>query len=128
MKYHLAHLFAERVREQPSRECLIQGSRRLTYEQVDAAATALAASMSGLGVELGDRVAVDLPNEPEWVITLLAAAKLGAVVVPLNPSLGYRELSYQLRHAEVCLAVASNAVGDVDPGLELESIRGTRTE
>lgn len=114
MKYHLAHLFAERVREQPSGECLIQGLRRLTYEQVDAAATALAASMSGLGVELGDRVAVDLPNDPEWVITLLAAAKLGAVVVPLNPSLGYRELSYQLRHAEVCLIVASDAVGDVE--------------
>ncbi|MFQ5704815.1 MAG: class I adenylate-forming enzyme family protein [Gemmatimonadales bacterium] len=114
MTYHLAHLFARRLKQQPDRECLIQGPRRLTYEQVDTAASALAASMSGLGVEAGDRVAVDLPNEPEWVITLLAAAKLGAVVVPLNPSLGYRELSYQLRHAEVCLAVASETVGDVE--------------
>ena len=112
--YRLADLFAQRVKQHPGRECLVLGSRRLTYEQVDADAAALAAALRDLGIELGDRIAVDLPNQPEWVITLLAAARLGAILVPLNPSLGYRELKYQLRHAEASVAVAVDSLGGVD--------------
>jgi fatty-acyl-CoA synthase len=81
---------------------------------VDAESTALAAAFRDLGIEAGDRIAVDLPNEPEWIITLLAAARLGAIVVPLNPALGYRELKYQLRHAEVSLLVAAAGIGDTE--------------
>jgi fatty-acyl-CoA synthase len=81
---------------------------------VDADATALAGAFRYLGIEAGDRVAVDLPNQPEWVIAMIAAAKVGAVLVPLNPSLGYRELKYQLRHAETSLVVAVESLGEVD--------------
>jgi fatty-acyl-CoA synthase len=81
---------------------------------VDADATALAGAFRDLGIEAGDRVAVDLPNQPEWVIAMIAAAKVGAVLVPLNPSLGYRELKYQLRHAETSLVVAVESLGEVD--------------
>jgi fatty-acyl-CoA synthase len=112
--YRLADLFAQRVKQHPSRECLVLGSRRLSYEQVDADATALAAALHDLGIESGDRVAVDLPNQPEWVVCLIAAAKIGAVMVPLNPFLGYRELKYQLRHAETSLTVAVESLGEVD--------------
>ncbi len=112
--YRLADLFAQRVEQDPSRECLVLGSRRLSYEQVDADATALAGAFRDLGIEAGDRVAVDLPNQPEWVIAMIAAAKVGAVLVPLNPSLGYRELKYQLRHAETSLVVAVESLGEVD--------------
>ncbi len=112
--YRLADLFAQRVEQHPSRECLVLGAHRLTYEQVDADATALAAALRDLGIESGDRVAVDLPNQPEWVVALLAAAKMGAVLVPLDPSLGYRELKYQLRHAETSLTVAVESFGEVD--------------
>jgi len=112
--YRLADLFAQRVRQHPTRDCLVTGSRRLTYEQVEADASALATAFRDLGIEAGDRVAVDLPNQPEWVIALLAAARLGAVVVPLNPFLGYRELKYQLRHAEASLTVAVESLGGQD--------------
>ena len=70
--YNLAELFEQRVREHPDRECLVFGNRRLTYQQVAAEADALAAAFAGLGIEAGDRLAVDLPNWPEWVIALLA--------------------------------------------------------
>src|SRR5256886_795278 len=55
----------------------------------------------------GDRLAVDLPNWPEWVVTLLAAAYRSVVLVPLDPSLTAHELKYQLRHAEVRAAVVA---------------------
>ncbi len=114
MTYPLADLFTKRATQQPSHECLVSGSRRFTYQQVDTEAAALAAAFSDLGIEAGDRIAVDLPNQPEWITTLLAAAKLGAILVPLNPALGYRELKYQLRHAEVSLVVAAATLGDTD--------------
>lgn len=112
--YHLAELFAERVRENPQRECLIFGNRRLTYEQVEADAAAFAVALANLGIEAGDAIAVDLPNWPEWVITLLASARLGAVLVPLQPSLGYHELRYQLRNTEATVAIAGGSLGEVD--------------
>jgi fatty-acyl-CoA synthase len=90
------------------------GNRRLTYAQVSAEASALASGLAALGIEQGDRLAVDLPNWPEWVIALLASARLGAVFVPLHPALGYHEVRYQLRNTEAVLALASESLGDVD--------------
>lgn len=111
--YHLAELFAQRVQADPHRECVVFGRRRLSYQQVDAEATALAAAWRDLGIQSGDRIAVDLPNWPEWIISLLAAAKLGAVMVPLYPALTQLEVKYQLRHTEASLAIAAESLGDV---------------
>src|SRR2546427_339681 len=104
---HLAVLFAQAAREHPDREFLVFGSRRMTYAQVEREAMAFAEALAGLGVRPGDRLAVDLPNWPEWVVTLLAAAYRSVVLVPLDPSLTAHELKYQLRHAEVRAAVVA---------------------
>jgi len=112
--YRLADRFAERVAQHPGRECLVLGSERLTYQQVESDAAGLAAALAELGVGAGDRVAVDLPNRPEWVITMLAAARLGAVLIPVDPSLGHRELKYQLRHAESSVVVGAPTLGEVE--------------
>jgi len=101
----LGRLFARRAREHPARPLLVAGSRTLSYGQVEQRAAALAAALVELGIELGDRVAINLPNRPEWIIALVACAKLGVTVVPLNPRLNYHEVKYQLRHAEVSAAV-----------------------
>src|SRR5881628_2979458 len=98
---HLATLFAQRAKQHPDREFLVFGSRRMSYGQIERDAVALAGALAGLGVQPGDRLAVDLPNWPEWVVTFLAAAYRGAVLVPLDPSLSLHELKYQLRQAEV---------------------------
>ncbi len=112
--YRLADFFAEQAKLHPDRECLVDGPNRYSYRQVDADASAFAAALRDLGISAGDRVAVDLANHAEWVITLLAAARLGAVLVPLNPGLGVREFKYQLRHAEVAVAVTMAHLGDLD--------------
>jgi fatty-acyl-CoA synthase len=101
----VAEALEARAAEDADRVFLIHGTRRLTYGQVNDRATALAASFRELGIEAGDRIALDLPNWPEFVISLLAAAKLGAVIVPLNPRYTVPELKYMLRHSEAAAVV-----------------------
>ncbi len=112
--FHLATHVGRHAEIEPDRECLVAGARRLTYGQVDADARALAAALAARGIGTGDRVAIELPNCPEWGIVCLAAARLGAVLVPVNPSLGYHELKYQLRHAEARVLVAGETVCGVE--------------
>ena len=110
----LARTFAARAEEHPDRGMLVAGGRTWTYGQVDARSSALAAAMGELGIEADDRIAIVMPNWPEWVITLLAAAKLGVTVVPLNARLSYHELKYQLRHAEVSAVFSAQRHGGID--------------
>ena len=77
----------------------------VTFGQVESRAEALAASLHNLGVERGDRIAVVLPACPEFLVAVFAAAKLGAVLVPMNPRLTVPEVRYMLRHSEAVAAV-----------------------
>jgi fatty-acyl-CoA synthase len=105
----LADSLALRVNEDPQRPFVAFEDRRLTYAQVDAQADALAAALHELGIEAGDRIALTLPNWPEFVVSAFAAAKLGAVIVPLNPRFTPPELQYMLRHSEsVAVVTAEN--------------------
>ena len=110
----LGQVFAVRAREHPERTLIVAGGRSMTYGQVDARSAALATALSELGIEPGDRIAINLPNWPEWIVTLVAASRLGATVVPVNPRLNYHELKYQLRHAEVSVAVTAEQFAGVD--------------
>ncbi len=110
--HELAQLFTQRAQEHSARECLVAGSRRLTYRQVETSAEALAGAFRDAGIEAGDRVAIAMTSGAEWVITLLAVARLGAVLVPINPAVTYQELKYQLRHTESKIAVIT--LGDTD--------------
>ena len=110
----LARTFTARAEEHPDRAMLVAAGRTWSYGQVDAKSSALAAALGELGIEADDRIAIVMPNWPEWVITLLAAAKLGATIVPLNARLSYHELKYQLRHAEVSAVFAAERHGGID--------------
>lgn len=110
----LARIIAARSQEHPQRTLLVAGDRTLTYGQVDAQAAAMAAALAELGIEAGDRLAIVMPNCAEWIVALLAAAKIGVTVVPLNPRLNYHELKYQLRHAEVAAAFSIERLDGID--------------
>jgi fatty-acyl-CoA synthase len=98
--------------EDPERVFVVLGDRRLTYGQVEAQANALAAALHELGIEAGDRIALNLPNWPEFIVAMFAAAKLGAIIVPLNPKFTAHELQYMLRHSEsVAVVTAENYEG-----------------
>ncbi|MGH7476500.1 MAG: class I adenylate-forming enzyme family protein [Longimicrobiales bacterium] len=110
----VAQLLEVQAAEHPERAFLVFRDRKLTYAQVDARASALAAALHELGIERGDRIAIALPNWPEFVITLFAAAKLGATIVPLNPRYTMPELQYMLRHSEAAVVVSAEVLNGVD--------------
>jgi acyl-CoA synthetase (AMP-forming)/AMP-acid ligase II len=101
----IAASLANRATRDPEGAFLLHQDQLITFGQVETRSDALAASFSSLGIEAGDRVALILPPCPEFVVSLFAAAKLGAVVVPLTPHLTKPELQYMLRHSEAVLAV-----------------------
>ncbi|UNI13770.1 hypothetical protein JDV02_000481 [Purpureocillium takamizusanense] len=70
----------------------------LTYRGLDLLSNRLAASLAALGVRKGDRVAVSLGNGPEFAALSYAAFKLGAVLVPLNPSFNAAQVCAALAH------------------------------
>ena len=82
----------------PGRPFLLSGDGMMTYGQVESQARDLAASLHHLGIERGERLAILLPGCPEFIVAVFAAARLGIVVVPLNPRLPPLELRYRLRH------------------------------
>jgi len=101
----IATVLARQATSEPGRDFLLHQGQAVSVGQVETRSDALAASFHSLGIEPGDRVALVLPPCPEFVVALFAAAKLGAVIVPLNPHLTKPELQYMLRHSEAALAV-----------------------
>ena len=89
---------------------------RMTYRALRDAVDRLAGGLAGLGVGTGERVAIVLPNCPQYVIAFFAVLRLGATVVPCNPVASADELRAQLSDsgaiAVVCLdRVASTVLG-----------------
>ncbi len=101
----VAAALAGRATRDPEGPFLLFQNEVVTFGQVETRSDALAASFHSLGIEAGDRVALVLPPCPEFAVALFAAAKLGAVIVPLNPFLTRPELQYMLRHSETALVV-----------------------
>jgi fatty-acyl-CoA synthase len=81
------------------------GESLWTFGKLDSDAEALAAAFASSGIGADDRIALVLPPRPEFVISMLAAAKLGATIVPLNPRLTTAEMQYALRHSGAVSAV-----------------------
>ena len=103
----------QRATRDPGAPFLLTDDAVLTYAEADSQSEALAASLANLGIEAGDRIALVLPACPEFAVTVFAAAKLGATIVPLNPRLTMAELRYMLRHSGAAFAVtAENAFGN----------------
>ena len=67
---------------------------RWSYREFQARVDALAAGLIALGIEPGDRVGIWGPNSAEWVVVQLATAKIGAIMVCINPAYRLYELEY----------------------------------
>jgi fatty-acyl-CoA synthase len=103
--FTVASVLATRATSDPGREFLLGRAEPLSYGQVDSQAESLAAALAQLGIEAGDRIALVLPVCAEFVVSLFAASKLGAVIVPLDPRMPPTELQYMLRHSEAVCAI-----------------------
>lgn len=93
------------------RDALVEcaSGRRWTYAELAADVDAVALGLQGLGVGKGDRVGIWAPNCAEWVLTQYATAKIGAILVNINPAYRVHELEFVLNQAEVGTLVATPA-------------------
>ncbi len=93
------------VRERPGAPALLFKGSTVSWRALADASDAFAVALHGLGVRQGDRVAAILPNCPQFFVAELAAWKLGAVMVPLNPTYTGEELSAPLATTGARVAV-----------------------
>lgn len=116
------------------REAVRFEGRTYSYGELDEQASRVANGLASLGIARGDRVAMMLPNIPEFVFTLFGIQKLGAVAVPFNTMYKGREISFILRdsgaRAIVCLSSFANLIAEIRPDcpdLEHVIVTGQRT-
>ncbi|MBU8894201.1 AMP-binding protein [Corallococcus sp. M34] len=107
------------------REALVVVSQgyRATYRQFWDATTEAARGLLGLGVGKGDRVGLWSPNRFEWVVSQYAAARVGAILVNLNPAYRTAELEYALNQAGVSVLLLAKGFRQTDYRKMLEEVR-----
>jgi len=87
----------------------VPSDRRWTYQQLDADVDAVAIGLLAAGIEAGDRVGIWAPNCAEWVLLQYATARMGAILVNINPAYRSHELGYVLRQSGVRLLVSAES-------------------
>jgi fatty-acyl-CoA synthase len=112
------------------REALVDvpSGRRWTYTQLSADTDAMACNLIAAGIAAGDRVGIWAPNWPEWVLLQYATAKIGAILVNINPAYHSHELAYALRQSGVCLLVSAERFKTSDYRAMIDDVRGDLPE
>jgi o-succinylbenzoate---CoA ligase len=105
----LDNWLAQRAQTCPDRAALIAEGRRLTYEELEAEATAAARRLAARGVRRGATVTLELPVGADYVVLLHALMKLGAIAEPLNTRLAPGEREAELERAGPALAISQAA-------------------
>jgi fatty-acyl-CoA synthase len=98
---------------------------RLTYAEFNTAVDRLAGGMLGAGLRKGDRVGVWGPNRAEWTLTQYATAKLGVILVNINPAYRASELEYALGQSGCRWLIAAPGVKGSDFVAMVEQVRGS---
>ena len=105
----LADALRQTAQAYPERTAMLFKGARISYAAFDRSVDRLAAALQQLGVKPGDRVAIHLPNCPQYPITYFAVLRIGAIVVPCNPLYKAHEMTHQLADsgAEVIITLSS---------------------
>ena len=130
----LADLLHEAAHRFRKKEALLYEGRNLTYRELDEASNKVANALADLGLEKGDRVALMLPNIPEFVTSFFGIQKLGAVAVPFNTLYKGREIIHILNdcgaRALITLTHFSSFINEIraqTPDLDFVLVTGQRT-
>jgi fatty-acyl-CoA synthase len=108
----------------PDRPAVVsrQQEVRLTYAELDAAIDAVASGLLRAGIAAGDRVGIWAPNCVEWVLVQYATAKVGAILVNVNPAYRAHELEYVLRQSGMRLLFSASAFKSSDYGAMIDEV------
>ncbi len=95
-KVPLQEILKKTAEAYPEKTAIVYGEREISYSQLEVLSNQFANALVKLKVEKGDRVAVFLPNIPQFIIAYFGALKAGAVVTAISPLHREREVEYQL--------------------------------
>ncbi|SDI52589.1 fatty-acyl-CoA synthase [Actinokineospora alba] len=117
--------FDRTVAAHPDREALVDraSNRRWTYRELAEEVDAVAKGLVAMGVGKGDRVGIWAPNCAEWVFIQYATAKIGAILVNINPAYRVHELKYVLNQAGIRTLVAAPEFKTSDYAAMIEEVR-----
>ncbi|MFJ6783804.1 AMP-binding protein [Streptomyces yangpuensis] len=113
------------VRRFPDRDALVDvaAGRRWTYAELASDVDALALGLLDLGITKGDRVGIWAPNRAEWTLVQYATARIGAVLVTVNPAYRSHELEYVLRQSGIRLLAAADRFKSSDYAAMIKEVR-----
>lgn len=115
---NLAGLLDEVARRYGERLAIVFEDQEISYAELADATSRFASGIQRLGIEPGDRVAVQLPNLAQFVIAIWGCWKAGAVPSPMNPLLRRREIAYQLKDSGAKLLVGLvHFLGEIEPAV-----------
>lgn len=124
MRWGIWHWLERRADIDPDKPAVIDGPQVLSYRALRDRVAALAGGMRTLGVGRGDRVAVLSINRAEYIEVVFAAARLGAIVVPLNWRLTVAELAFQVDDSEPMMLFVDPELQGLAEGLRAQHEAG----
>ncbi len=105
MSFNVATILRESANANPDKPLCHVNDLSFTYAQVDEISGRVASALLATGLERGDKVAVQLPNLPQFLFTYFGILKAGLVMVPLNPLLRAPEVAYHLEDSDAKVLV-----------------------
>ncbi|HMC69847.1 MAG TPA: AMP-binding protein, partial [Mycobacteriales bacterium] len=112
MSFNIATMLRESRNAHPDKPLCHFADMSFSYAQVDEISGRVAGSLLGLGLQRGDKVAVQLPNVPQFLFIYFAIAKAGLTMVPLNPLLRAPEVAFHLSDSEAKVLVTFELFAD----------------
>ncbi|KQH77485.1 AMP-binding protein [Mycobacterium gordonae] len=105
----IAKLLRQQADSRPRHPMLVSDGDRIGYDEAEERSARLARGLIALGAGKGTHVGLLYPNGPDFVVATLAAARVGAVVVPFSTFATARELREQLVHADVAMLLSASS-------------------
>src|SRR5262245_15994981 len=106
MSLNLACILESSARRFPGEPAILFDGQRMTYRELREQAHRAANALTALGVRPGDRVALMVPNRPEFTVAYFGILLAGAIVVPLNTLLVAEEIAYHLEDSGAVVFLA----------------------
>jgi len=112
MSFNLATILSEGAKAHPDKPLIHFLGTRWTYQQVDELSGRVADGLRALGLQRDQKVAVQLPNVPEFIFAYFAVLKAGLVMVPLAPLLRAPEVAYHLENSDAAVLITYDGIAD----------------
>ena len=109
-KIPLQEILTKTAKAYPEKTAIVYGEREISYVQLETFSNQFGNALVKLGIEKGDRVAVFLPNIPQFIIAYFGALKAGAVVTAISSLYREREVEFQLRDSGAQTIVAFDSL------------------